>query len=413
MKKIIYSLICLSSTIAYAQNSILNASSPQTFREEREIKKDSIASPLKYGFIEDKDILRSMVVWEIIDMNDKINQPFYHNSDGLVSQNKSLYQVLLDAVNNGKIKEVYSGDDFTARLTPEQIVTATSAVQVADYFSQTLNENKIEDGTANNLKKYFNSIINSTDADISALKAFYGTRLEDILLVNDGSTPAATEETPVETTTTTKKGKKKKVAKKTAAKPVSIPPGTVLVKLDGSWYKINRNDISANVDKIVTGTEKVKALKLMGMWYVDKRDSQLRYRLLGIAAMGEDPNAAKLRASQAQALAEAGQPIDNSTMGGGAADLIDLFWIYYPDARQVLTTNFIFNAKNSTSDITFDDVLNQRRFSSVIYKSDNGLGKGGSGVIDEYIPNDADGQLEESDRIKAQILQMENDMWNY
>lgn len=76
MKKIIYSLICLSSAMAFGQNSILNANSPQTFREDREIKKDSI-TPVKYGFIEDKDILRSMVVWEIIDMNDKINQPFY------------------------------------------------------------------------------------------------------------------------------------------------------------------------------------------------------------------------------------------------------------------------------------------------------------------------------------------------
>lgn len=397
--------------MAFGQNSILNAKSPQTFREEREVKKDSIGKPLKYSFIEDKDVLRSMVVWEIIDMNDKINQPFYHNADGLVSQNKSLYQVLLDAVNNGKVKEVYQGDDFTSRLTPEQIVSATSAVQVADYFSQTLNENKIEESTANGLKKYFTSILNSTDSDISSIKAFYSTRLEDVLLYNGGNSPVTQEATTEEVTTTTKKGKKKKTTKKAAPKAVNIAPNTVLVKLDGSWYKISRNDISSNVDKIVTGTEKVKALKLMGMWYIDKRDTQLRYRLLGIAAMGEDPNAAKLRASQAAALAEAGQPVEN--LGGSAEDLIDLFWIYYPDARQVLASNFIFNAKNSSSDITFDDVLNQRRFSAVIYKSDNGLGRGGSGVIDEYIPSNAEGQLEESDRIKAQILQMENDMWNY
>ncbi|MFC4685501.1 gliding motility protein GldN [Epilithonimonas pallida] len=412
MKKIIYSLLCLSSAMAFAQNSILNAGSPQKFREDREIKKDSLGTPIKYAFIEDKDILRSMVVWEIIDMNDKINQPFYHNSDGLVSQNKSLYQVLLDAVNNGKIKEVYQSDDFMTRLTPEQIVSATSAIQVADYFSQTLNENKIEDATANNLKKYFTSIINSTDTDISSIKAYYGTRLEDVLLYNDGSSPVTTDE-PAAEPTTTKKGKKKKAPAKKAPAKINIAPNTILVKLDGSWYKINRNDISANVDKIVTGTEKVKALKLMGMWYIDKRDTQLRYRLLGIAAMGEDPNAAKLRASQAQALAESGQPVDAASLGGGADDLIDLFWIYYPDARQVLSSNYIFNAKNSTSDITFDDVLNARRFSAIIYKADNGLGRGGSGVIDEYIPNDAEGQLEESDRIKAQILQMENDMWNY
>jgi hypothetical protein len=76
MKKIIYSLLCLSSAMAFAQNSILNAGSPQKFREDREIKKDSLGTPIKYAFIEDKDILRSMVVWEIIDMNDKINQPF-------------------------------------------------------------------------------------------------------------------------------------------------------------------------------------------------------------------------------------------------------------------------------------------------------------------------------------------------
>ena len=157
MKKIIYSLICLSSTMAFGQSSILNANSPQTFRENREIKKDSI-TPLKYGFIEDKDILRSMVVWEIIDMNDKINQPFYHNSDGLVSQNKSLYQILLDAVNSGKIKEVYSGDDFTTRLTPEGIAAATSVPMVDDYFTEIMNANKIEDAEAQRLLKYFTSL---------------------------------------------------------------------------------------------------------------------------------------------------------------------------------------------------------------------------------------------------------------
>ena len=150
----------------------------------------------------------------------------------------------------------------------------------------------------------------------------------------------------------------------------------------------------------------------MGMWYIDKRDTQLRYRLLGIAAMGEDPNSAILKAERARQMQESGAPVDPSILNE-ASDLIDLFWIYYPDARQVLSSNYIFNAKNSTSDITFDDVLNARRFSSVIYKTDNGMGRGGSGIIDEYIPNDADGQLEESDRIKAQILQMENDLWNY
>lgn len=405
MKKIIYSLICLSSTMAFGQSSILNAGSPQTFREDREVKKDSI-TPLKYGFIEDKDILRSMVVWEIIDMNDKINQPFYHNSDGLVTQNKSLYQILLDAVNSGKIKEVYSGDDFTTRLTPEGIAAATSVPMVDNYFIETLNANKISDAEAQGLLKYFTSVKGTDNKQVTGLFMKYSTRLSDVLEFNGSAQPAATEET-----VTTGKGKKKKTGKKTTKAP-AIEPGTMLVNLDGSWYKIKKSDIDANVGFSETKTEKVKALKLMGMWYIDKRDTQLRYRLLGIAAMGEDPNAAILKAERAQQMQESGAPLDPSILNE-AGDLIDLFWIYYPDARQVLSSNYIFNAKNSTSDITFDDVLNARRFSAVIYKADNGLGRGGSGIIDEYIPNDAEGQLEESDRIKAQILQMENDMWNY
>lgn len=96
---------------------------------------------------------------------------------------------------------------------------------------------------------------------------------------------------------------------------------------------------------------------------------------------------------------------------GNKDELIDLFWVFYPDAREVLANSVVFNSKNlSSSDLTYDDILNARRFSSIIYKSDNGLG---TGNIKDYIPNDAEEQLEESDRIKNQILEMENDMWNY
>jgi len=62
MKKIVFNFLLLSSSFALAQTSVLNATSPEKFRQEREAKKDSLAAPLKYGFIEDKDVLKSMVV---------------------------------------------------------------------------------------------------------------------------------------------------------------------------------------------------------------------------------------------------------------------------------------------------------------------------------------------------------------
>ncbi len=291
--------------------SILNAKSPESFRKYRELNMikqgDSMVStkitPLKYGFIEDKDNLKSMVVWEIIDMNDKINQPYYHNEDGLVSQNKSLYQLLFDAINDGRIKEVYDDELFMTRLSPDAIQS----------------------------------------------------RIKNEVMTNAG------------------------------------------IDRINETGKLTEEERKEFTNVYETKTENVKVLKIKGMWYIDRRDSQMKYRLLGIAAMGQDP-------SLMGQYGPDGQPIASKD------ELIDLFWVYYPDAREVLANSVAFNNKNLSSDITFDDLLNARRFSSIIYKSDNGLG---NGMIKDYIPKDADAQLEESERIKGQILQMESDMWNY
>ena len=310
MKKLICSFLIAITGLSQAQ-SILNAKSPEEFRQLREENKtkkgDSIVStevtPLSYGYIEEKDVLKSIVVWEIIDMNDKLNQPFYHNSDGLVEQNKSLFQLLIDGINNGKIQEVYDDELFTTRLATEEIQKRITKSVVSDDLIDKINSGAV-----------------ITDADKKAGTDLYETK-----------------------------------------------------------------------------SENVKLIKVKGMWYVDRRDGQMKYRLIGIAAMGKDPQTMGVIGGD-------GELVDSGD------DYIDLFWVYYPDVRPLLANSVVFNSKNLSSDITFDDVLNARRFSSVIYKSDNGLG---NGVIKDYIPKDANAQLEESDRIKSQILQMENDMWNY
>jgi gliding motility associated protien GldN len=312
MKKYISSLLVLVSGFALSQ-TILNASSPEEFRQMRSENTrkigDSVVSnkvtPLEYGYVDEKDILKSMFVWEVIDLNDKLNQPFYYdNPDGLQSKTtRSLYQILLDAALDGKIEEVYEDENFSVRSTPEGIRKKLESVRVDD---------------------------------------------ELIELINSGVTP--TEEQKKQYT-----------------------------------------------DLIRTTTDKVKVLKMMGMWFIDKRDGQLKYRPLGIAAMGPDPS------SQGRLDAE-GKPLT------GSDELVDLFWIYYPKARDILANNYVYNRKNSSADLSFDDLINARRFSSVIYKSSTGMG---DGVIKDYVPRDADEQLEESDRIKAQILKMENEMWNY
>ncbi|MFC6268199.1 type IX secretion system ring subunit PorN/GldN [Frigoriflavimonas asaccharolytica] len=311
MKKYISGLLVLIAGFAFSQ-TILNASSPEEYRklqnDNMRIVGDSMVSnkitPLKYGYVDEKDIRKSIYVWEVIDLNDKINQPFYYdNKSGFSNQTKSLYTVLLDGAKSGKIAEVYDDENFTRRLSIEEI-------------NKRLVSKRVDDG------------------------------LVDI--IQEGRTPTQAE-------------------------------------------------IDQYTDLVVTTSDKVKMLKMMGMWFIDVRDGQMKYRPLGIAAMGPDPAVMGRVDSQ-------GNPLL------GANELIDLFWIFYPDARELLANNAVYNKNNSAADLNFDDLINARRFSSIIYKSSNGTG---DGKIADYIPKNADEQLEESNRIKGQILAMENELWNY
>ena len=69
MKKYISSLLVIVSGFSFAQ-TILNASSPEEFRQMRSEMKEKVGDtvistkvkPLSYGFVDEKDILKSMFV---------------------------------------------------------------------------------------------------------------------------------------------------------------------------------------------------------------------------------------------------------------------------------------------------------------------------------------------------------------
>ena len=144
------------------------------------------------------------------------------------------------------------------------------------------------------------------------------------------------------------------------------------------------------IDEYRLGSIDIQEWRIRGYWFLDKRSGELKYRLLGIAPV----------AKEARSLA------------GGADEFaeIELFWIWYPAAREVLHKAKAFNRKNTSRPISYDHLLNSRRFNSLIYKEDNDLG---DRTIDDYINDNALMQLLESDRIKEVIRNIEIDMWNY
>jgi gliding motility associated protien GldN len=132
----------------------------------------------------------------------------------------------------------------------------------------------------------------------------------------------------------------------------------------------------------------VKEYHIMGMWYFDRNEGQLKYRLLGIAPV----------------------VADIYTKGSARENYVELFWVFFTDARNTLFQNYAFNAKNPLNPVNFDHLLNARRFSATIYKADNQYG---NRKIDDYIKNNDLKRLFEGERIKELIRNLEDDMWNY
>jgi len=60
--------------------------------------------------------------------------------------------------------------------------------------------------------------------------------------------------------------------------------------------------------------------------------------------------------------------------------------------------------------VSFDHLLNSRRFNGTIYKEENVYG---DREVKEYVIENALMQLLESDRIKDKIRNFEQDMWSY
>jgi gliding motility associated protien GldN len=132
----------------------------------------------------------------------------------------------------------------------------------------------------------------------------------------------------------------------------------------------------------------ISGYKIKGYWYFDKRQGELKYRLIALCPVTPEARDA----------------------GNDNADVIDLFWVYFPAVRDILHESKAFNDKNSAMPITFDHLLNSRRFNGEIYKEENVYG---DREIQQYMKDNSQNQLLESERVKEKIRSFESDMWNY
>jgi len=181
-----------------------------------------------------------------------------------------------------------------------------------------------------------------------------------------------------------------------------------LKDIEASLFKVDTTDVgreqmNEDIEAYRKGTKKISeeyirkteieaynvdAYKIVGYWYFDKRQGELKYRLLGICPVVPDV-----------------YEMDNPN-----PEMVELFWVYFPSARDILHEAKAFNNRNSAMPFTFDHLLNARRFNGMIYLEENVYG---DRKIAEYMKENAQMQLLESDRVKEKIRDFEQDMWNY
>jgi len=89
-----------------------------------------------------------------------------------------------------------------------------------------------------------------------------------------------------------------------------------------------------------------------------------------------------------------------------------VFWIYFEEARPLLSKSKLVNPGNDASVLTFDDFFVRRLFSSNIVKETNPANKTIVEILNQTDPKDPR-KLYESERIKKSMADYEQSLWEY
>ncbi len=117
MKKIFLLILSIFFTNqGFSQANLLNAKNPSEIGDSS-ASSEAITEFVDYEYVDDKDILWSKVVYEFIDLNERLNFPllFPVNDTKYDNTRKSLWRIIKENIENGKISEVYdsNNDNFT------------------------------------------------------------------------------------------------------------------------------------------------------------------------------------------------------------------------------------------------------------------------------------------------------------
>jgi len=126
---------------------------------------------------------------------------------------------------------------------------------------------------------------------------------------------------------------------------------------------------------------RVKKYRIKEDWFFDENTSTMKVRILGIAPLMQDSEREDV--------------------------YLPMFWLYYPDIREVLADYEVFNRENDAKRLSWESLFEKRLFDSYITKVNN--------VLDRRIKDYKNGvdQLLEARNKEEELFNYEHDLWTY
>jgi gliding motility associated protien GldN len=153
---------------------------------------------------------------------------------------------------------------------------------------------------------------------------------------------------------------------------------SVIDPVSGEETKTISRTSSANIDSVYTFRIKEQVI-------FDKESSRLYFRIIGIC------------------------PVVKRKVGN-KSEAFPLFWLYYPDLRPTLAKYEVYNSRNFSGRMTWEELFENRFFSSYITKTtwNNPSNKSLAALIKDPLF-----RLLEGENIKEKIFAFEQNLWSY
>ena len=445
----------------YSQSNILNATDPSQIGERSQYEKDSDPdNPLEYGRVDDRDILFSKMLWEEIDVSQRVNFPYLYPIDSTVvgkerrplihyireitkrvgSDSISLYEDEngefnrpMNKMAREKIWKAYILDDQGTEYTDDPYNSIQEAVIDGDLkwpldVPPTSHPEK-SDASDVFLKKDTNGIYIPRQISEAEFDNYFNLDDDETGSLDINGNLMSEEDQD---------------EMRSIIREIIID----VYFEEGVHYQWERFE-----------WEDVVSWKIKGLWYFDNVQSELKYRIIGIAPVTipvglvqQDESNQDITINDDEEIVDV--PLCEDEFGnevpceedatdstepqeeeeeeeeveeedeeeGEEADSEEsvtanpeslakpLFWIFYPDVRKDLAKAYVFSERNSSVRKSFDELINSRRFEAIIYREENVYED--RDLFDMY-PRNSFMRLLESERIKEKIRNLEHDMWSW